>query len=113
MGIPPTEGSRSMDQSRAGLGLRAAFFAGLGKTGLEDCTEAELQEYRALLNKLDDALSDELRAASRARRRFHTPEQRGALRREAEADAVELPVLLEEAARDEAEEAAAWEAASR
>jgi hypothetical protein len=91
-----------MDESRAGLGLRAAFFAGHGKTGLDDCTEAELQEYRAFLNKMDDALSAEVMAASRARRRFHTPEtpeHRAALRREAEEDAAELPALLEEDSR--------------
>lgn len=102
-----------MDESRAGLGLRAAFFAGHGKTGLADCTEAQLQEWRGLLAKLDDALFDEIRAASSARRRFQTPDVREALRREAEEDAAELPALAEEAAREEAEEAAAWEAASR
>jgi succinate dehydrogenase flavin-adding protein (antitoxin of CptAB toxin-antitoxin module) len=78
-----------MDQSHVIPDLRAAFFDGHGKTGPEDCTEAELQEYRALLAKLDDALFDEVMAASRARRRFHTPEQREALRREAEEDAAE------------------------
>lgn len=76
-----------MDESRVGHGLRAAFFAGHGKTGLDDCTEAELQEYLGLLAKLDDALFQEIRAASSARRRFHTPDVREALRREAEEDA--------------------------